>query len=125
MRLIKNEKKFRQRLYWGDLDFDGLSFTDIDAYMNYFEKILIFIEVKQSGKKLGFAQKRAFETIIKNLNIPSVYILAWHEDVAEDQNILLRDCFVREYFYKNRWVNGNKQYIEPFVKKIINSVKSS
>lgn len=122
MRIIKNNKKFRQRLYWGDLDFNGLSFTDIDAFMNYFEKFLIFIESKEINKDLGYAQKKAFETIIDNLKIDSIYIIVWHNLEDCEKNILLKNCFVYKYYYKKKWFDGKMQNFEKFILKVLKKI---
>jgi len=118
MREIKNNALFRQRIFWGDLDFYGLTFTDIDACMNFFEKIIIFIEIKRNGKEIGYAQRRAFETICNNLKINSIFIIAWHNETNIQNNINLKDCVVYKYYYKKKWHIKSKNNLAEFLNKI-------
>lgn len=118
MRLIKNNNLFRQRIFWGDMDFFGLTFTDIDACMNFFEKIIIFIEVKVFGKQLSYAQKKAFEAICNNLKIDSIFILANHKQKDYTQNISLKECTVNSYYYKKRWVQKDNINLADFLEKV-------
>jgi len=120
MREIANKKLFMQRIYWGDLDFNGLTFTDIDAYMNYFEKVLIIVEMKKQGKSLGFAQKRAFETLCNNSKIDCVFIIAWHNEKNTESYVMMKDCIVESFLYKGKWNTDRKvKNLYTFIKSII------
>ena len=125
MREIRNRLLFRQRIFWGDMDFDGLSFTDIDAYMNYYDKILIFIELKKKGKDIGYAQKNAFTKMCDNLKIPSIFIIAWHDQKNNEEDVKLRLCIVYKYYYKKKWYETEDQNLSQFISKVINKYKGA
>ena len=97
MSVINSERNMSQLL-----DFDGavigknLSFTDIDAVMEYKNKAYVIVEVKHKQGGMSKGQQIALARMAHDLGAikPTLLILAEHETPV-DENVLLKDCRVR------------------------------
>lgn len=102
--LIKDRKMMNQIT-----DFTGVSNgrihpSDIDAVMEFDNKVLILIEVKKNFVAIPMGQKILLERISSSWHTPekSIVIKVEH-DKPLSEDIVLKDCKVTRTFYKGKW----------------------
>lgn len=99
---------FRSREYASQLkDFSGLRFgrispTDIDAMLEFGDKVYVIIEAKHGTADMPVGQKLALTRLTDALgeNRHAMLIQATHDATAD---IDLGNCKVAKYYYKQRW----------------------
>jgi hypothetical protein len=86
---------------------DGRKYpTDIDGFIEWKDKIRIFIEIKRIGVQVPLGQKIALERLCNDmtrLKKESIVIVAEHNVEPTSDRIDVGSCLIREYFYKFKW----------------------
>lgn len=108
-------------------DFSGLRWnritpTDIDAFVEFQDKLFVFIEGKLNGRSLRGGQRLAFERLVDACNSPEKKKYSIGFVVANDGS----DCFdyarapIVEYRWKRRWIEPRSLHIlKPAIDKLI------
>jgi len=103
--LIRDRKRMNQIT-----DFTGVSNgkihpSDIDAVMEFDNKVLILIEIKKNFAAIPMGQKILLERISSSWHTPEKSIvLKVEHDKPLSEDIILKDCKVTRTFYKGRWL---------------------
>lgn len=104
--VITNRARFLQALKFDGMKFGSITPTDIDAAIEFDNRLFIFIEAKFVGKPIGTGQRLFLERVANLANDPphkySISIVAEHYTPA-DQDILLSGAIVRDYFRDGEW----------------------
>ena len=68
--VISNERLARSLLLFEGMTFTkrNISPTDIDGFIEYDDRYLVFIEHKRGDKDLDFGQKKAYDRLIKKID---------------------------------------------------------
>jgi hypothetical protein len=122
---IRNERYARQLKNFGGLLFrGGITPTDIDGFVEFSDRVFIFIELKyirqvDRGKLddlafciglLGKGQRLAYERLcdaLQDAGKESFVLLAWHTMKPEDAIPACRQ-FIMAYRYNKRWHKPEK-----------------
>ena len=104
--IIKSESAFVQPLHFEGVQFNtannAITPTDIDAVLEFRDKLFILIEVKKRGAEMGAGQRFAYERICKaidaNQGKTCVAFFCWH-DVEKPKPVMLRDLYIKSFFW--------------------------
>lgn len=98
-------------------DFSGLRLknitpTDIDGFIEYQNKAMIFFELKYMSAPLPFGQRLALERLvdISAENRPSILFIAEYSELNAHGDVDSSMCVVREYRYKKKWTKPKRDY---------------
>ena len=106
--------KIQNRVYstqindFSNLKFDKITPTDIDGFIDFGNKVLVFIEVKYKSCSIPNGQRLALERLCDATHkggIKSVVLIGRHESSGD---IDVGGLLVAEYRYKQKWVIMNK-----------------
>lgn len=103
--MIKDRGKFDQKIDFTGFKFGTMAPTDIDAFMEFKNKLFIFFEVKGGTSPLREGQRIALENVCKAIQADDKHgfaILCRH-DKAAPSDIDFIDCTVDKYFYRGEW----------------------
>jgi len=103
--LVKQIKLFKG-LLWGKI-----SPTDIDVFLEFGDKLYIFIELKYGESILGWGQQKAFERICDTCATKdrvSIFLLANHW-CEKDEKIVVKDCIVQKYRLNGKWSDPKQE----------------
>ena len=100
--------------------------TDIDGIIEYHNKGYVLMEVKHRNTKLKKGQRLCLERMCDDFikaKKHAIVIVAEHViDKAED-NVMLKECFVREYYTSGRWVTVTlDQTVREIVREFCNYI---
>jgi len=101
--LIKNREYLRQVVNFSGLRWGKITPTDIDAVIEFQDKVLIFIEAKHGESQPDTGQRLALERLCNNCvkaGKQSAVFIASHKSEAE---IMLADCMVTRIYVKGVW----------------------
>jgi len=113
------------------INFDGLlddnkSATDLDAFIEYDNKLFILIECKQVGKNLPYGQRLALERMTDDLEKSgksAILIVAEHQVFNPEVDIDLKDTTVRQFRFRGEWKYFDKKYrTKDFIKCFIETI---
>jgi len=114
--VIKNKKYFNQPLIFEGLRWNTITPTDIDACIDFKNKVFIFIEVKYGNIDLNVGQKILIERLVNNIAKPSYGIVCRH---MQKNDIFLKSCIVSDV-YNGKWhsYKGKGISVEDAITKI-------
>ena len=101
--LIKNRTFISQIKDFSSLRFGKISPTDIDAFLDFQNKLFIFIELKHGKPDLSFGQKLAIERLCDSCQSEtrnSFAIIAVH---ASEADIDVGSAIVKSIRFKKEW----------------------
>ena len=95
-------------------DYTGMRFgtilpTDIDAFIDFQNRLFIFIEAKYHGKELPLGQRLALERICDGQKVRSFVLVVSHER-RSGESIILAETDVVKYRYRGRWITPERPY---------------
>jgi len=103
---ITNRARFIQAIKFEGMKFGRITPTDIDAAIEFDDRLFIFIEAKFVGKPIGTGQRLFLERIGNLANDPprkfSISIVAEH-CTPSDQDVMLSGAIVRDYWRDGEW----------------------
>ena len=109
--VYQNIKRGKQLLRFDGIKYGKITHTDLDAVIEYHDKIWVLHEVKTKGKDVPYGQKLALERWIKDcckIGKPAIAIISEHEIYNTDNDIYLKDdCYVREFLCTEMVQKGN------------------
>lgn len=90
-------------------DFSGLSYgtitpTDIDAFIEFRDRVFIFIESKYGDSELRGGQRKALQRLVDALSKDRAALLIVAKHTNEDGDLVLHESVVTEYRSSARWM---------------------
>lgn len=120
--MINNRNSVKQLIDFSGLEWGSIHPTDIDATLEFRNKLFIIIEAKLRGKKMGDGQKYLIQNICNSIHRPNLkycYGFLVDHDVADTSKpIMLVNCTVREIYMpkSGNWVTQTEQKtIKPII----------
>ena len=99
--IIKNRNYATQIKDFSGLRYGKITPTDIDGFIDFGNKLFIFMETKFKESLLPYGQRLALERLVDNGTVAySLGIISEHE-TSED--IDMANCVVREIRWKKTW----------------------
>ena len=125
--IIKSESAFSQPLHFEGVQFNtecnAITPTDIDAVLEFRDKLFVLIEVKRRGVDMSTGQRCAYERICRAIDGSKgktcVAFFCWH-DVEKPRPVMLRDLYIKSFYWPGpsgyRWRESDRQ--RPVIKSI-------
>ena len=106
--IVKYKTAFSQPLLFEGVEFktetSAITPTDIDACLEFKDRLFVLVEVKSNGLELSPGQKCAYERICKSISATgrvSVVFKCWHS-IKKPDPVFLRRLFVQSFYWKTR-----------------------
>ncbi len=107
--LVKNQALFNQPLLFDGIQSDKIYPSDVDSFIELFNKYLIMIEVKVKGKDITLGQNIALSRICDSWeadkNKTGMVLHVYHSEYDSSKPIMLKDCVVNKVYTKGKWKN--------------------
>jgi hypothetical protein len=112
---IRNEKYARILRDFTGLQFErGITPTDIDGYVEFGNKVFIFIEAKYKTTVLSTGQRLALARLVDAVGETheSLLIVASHDvEPEEDRPVDYANCVVAEFRHNKTWIKPSEIYV--------------
>lgn len=126
--LIHNESNLRQIVDFNGLRYGPISPTDIDAQLEFDNRLFIFIEAKFGDAKVPIGQRLALERMCDAIHAPphryAVVLVASHQ-TEKGKNIDLGAAKLTAYRYGGKWKNATddtatvRSSVDFFINKVM------
>lgn len=105
MSLIRNTNEVVKAIDFTGVQNKLIHPSDIDAVLEFDNRILILIEVKQMGAPIPTGQRILLERLCDNWNTYSSVVLKveYLPEQSDATRIPLDVCVVTEFYYQSRW----------------------
>lgn len=103
--IIQN-REFKQKI----ADFSGLRFgkitpTDLDAFMDFGNRLFVFVEAKYGSSQLPYGQQLALERLCDACNEPPIrYAVAFIVSHKSEGDIDFANTTVTKYRWNGKWI---------------------
>lgn len=112
MTLINDLNLIKQGIDFTGIENQKIHPTDIDALLEFDNRVLILMEVKYNGAKIPTGQRLVLERLCDNWDgAESIVLKVEHNHEDKKKPIILKDCFINKYYYKNKWRYSKKKNI--------------
>ena len=104
--MIRNKEYHAHFVDFTGLQFDKISPKDFDAFLEFGNKLFIFIETKYKTDVMPIGQELAIQRLCdacQTENRTSIAFLTRHDVAVGEGNIILADSIVVKYRYKGEW----------------------
>jgi hypothetical protein len=102
---IQNRGRARQLRNFSGLRFGNITPTDIDGFIEFRDRLFVYIEAKLAGAELPAGQRLALErncdAVEAGGRVAAVLIV--EHDTEPEDDIDVGPCAVREYRFKAHW----------------------
>lgn len=119
--VIVNRKRAQQIVNFSGLRYGTITATDVDALMEFKNKLFVWVEFKLKGVDMPGGQRLAFQrasTAINRAGIPSYFLLAEHNTPVH-ADIQAADCRVTRVFRSKDWeVRHDSLTVKQFVDRL-------
>jgi len=113
MTLIRNTLQVRQSIDFTGVESGNVHPTDIDAVLEFDNKILILIEVKRKGNALPVGQRLLLERLTDSWHTgKAISLVVEHSFKNDHKDIPLAECHVTKAYYKSKWTNKTKPLLQ-------------
>ena len=123
MNLINNRMRLAQIKDFSNLTYGEIYPTDIDGFIDFGNKLFVFIELKFMTNPMPTGQRLALERLTDGSKVPAVCIVATHAMIST-QDIDVAKCLVTEYRSKGSWKQTDeditvKGFVDSLLKKLL------
>lgn len=128
MNEIHFAERARQLIEFTGLNYDAISPTDIDGFIEYQNIAYVIFELKYNGAEMPRGQRLAFERMVYDFEKRSkkaIAIVAEHDVTDASKSVLAKDSIVRELYQtgERKWRPPNhkmtlKELIDAYIEKI-------
>lgn len=124
--LIRNRAFMMQIKDYSGLKFDRITPTDIDGFIDFGNKLFVFIECKHGNAPLPYGQRLALERLTDATSSPpareSMCIIASHES---DGDISVADAIVRKIRWRGVWHDRREQTVRQVIDRTLESLRTA
>lgn len=103
---IRNRALAEQGRDYSEMRFGSITPTDIDGFIDFGDKLFVFVETKHEGAAMPHGQRLAYERLCLALEESKTHraicLVVDHVTPCEQQ-INVGRCQVREVFWEGRW----------------------
>jgi hypothetical protein len=110
--LIRNRNEVKQVIDFTGVQNGKMHPSDIDAVLEFDNRILILIEVKKVNNNIPVGQRMLLERICDSWHTPenAIVLKVEHDFRDSNVNIPLEKCWVTNAYYKGNWCPFEKAY---------------
>ena len=103
--VIKNRHFKNQVADMSGLRFGNITPTDLDAFMDFNNRLFVFVEAKHGGAPLSYGQRLAIERLCDACHKPPMrYAVAFLTKHYDEGDINFAQTVVTQYRWNGRWV---------------------
>lgn len=108
--IIKSEKYAKQIIEFAGLQFGNITPTDVDCFLDFKNRLFIFIEVKYQDTKIQNGQQLALERLCDSAERSgkASYLFIVRHNI-KDSNVPLVSCCVSDVRFKGKWHQPQKK----------------
>jgi len=102
---IQNRERARQLRDFTGLQFGSITPTDVDGFVEFRDKLFVWIEAKLGGQSIPSGQRLALERqcdAVSETGRMAVVLVIDH-DTSPSEDINFASCLVREYRLEQEW----------------------
>ena len=104
--IIQNREFKQQIADFSGLRFDKITPTDLDAFMDFNNKLFVFVEAKYGGAPLPYGQRLAIERLCDACHTPPVrYAVAFLTSHENKGDIDFARTVITQYRWGGKWVS--------------------
>lgn len=105
--LYNNEQYAKQLISFDNMKYGKIYPSDVDAFIEYRDKLYILIELKYKNATLPIGQKLMIERLIDRLNETDCLAVAFvcSHETKYDTNIDLASCKIEKIRWNKKWIN--------------------
>lgn len=116
MSLIRNSKQTKQGVDFTGLQNGNIHPTDIDAVLEFDNKLLVLFEMKRKGNQIPLGQKILLERVCNNWSLNGKIAFAIkieHEFYNDDVDVPIEKCKATEFYnvHTRKWHKTKKENI--------------
>lgn len=100
--VIQNRSYGKQIVDFRDLRYGAITPTDIDGFLDFQNKLFIFIELKHGNTEVKTGQRLALERICDASRVPAWVLVARH-DAYHDADIDAANAIVTAIYHGGAW----------------------
>ena len=100
--VIQDQGQFHRRILFDGIRFGKCMPTDIDAALEFGNKVLILYEVKYGKARVPYGQSLILQRLIDAWDGEAVLFICRHTDDSTE-DVHLKDTFVTSVYYKGKW----------------------
>ena len=100
--VIQDQEQFHRRILFDQIRFGKCMPTDIDAAMEFGNKVLILYEVKYGSAKVPYGQSLILQRLVDAWNGEAVLFICRHH-MGGNEDVHLKDTLVTEIYYKGKY----------------------
>lgn len=122
---IQNRERARQIIDFHGLRIRNITPTDIDGFIEYQDKAMIFLEFKYLDADLPYGQQLALVRLIDNIDKAgkeAVLFVCEHNITNCDKDVIAENAIVRSFYYKKRWYNGLGKTVKEKIISFLNFI---
>lgn len=121
--LIKNRDRVKQVIDFTGVQNGKMHPMDIDAVLEFDNRILILIEVKYKGNDIPTGQKLTLERMCdawhkKDEENEAIVLKVEHNFNNDNENIPLDKCYVTSIYYNKKWSKIYNANIITYINKL-------
>ena len=121
--LIKNRDRVKQVIDFTGVQNGNMHPMDIDAVLEFDNRILILIEVKYKGNDIPTGQKLTLERMCnawhkKDEENKGIVLKVEHNFNNDNENIPLDKCYVTSIYYNKKWSKIYNANIITYINKL-------
>mgnify|MGYP000009378991 FL=1 len=114
--VYRHPARARQLLLFDGMQYGNITPTDIDATIEYKDRARIFVEVKGKSKDVPTGQRLLLQRFVDDFRASgkdAIAIIAEHGVEDANQDVHLKDCSVREIYYKRKADDTDCEWRKP------------
>jgi len=120
---IRNEKYAKQLRDFNGLKFGNITPTDIDGFIDFKNKVFIFLEFKYSDSEIPFGQKLALERLCDTCSLKNAYVIICSHNNKADEQIDTANSIVKEVRFLKKWnIVKARITLYDYIKLILNKL---
>jgi len=102
---IRNRQRAKQLRDFTGLRWGKITPTDVDAFVEFHDRLFVWIEAKLRGASMSFGQKLALERLcdaVEETGRTAAVLIVEH-DAEPDEDVDYAACTVKKYRYNQDW----------------------
>jgi hypothetical protein len=108
--VIRNREFKRQIVDFSGIRFGNITPTDLDAFMDFGNRLFVFVETKFNGASMPYGQRLAIERLCDACNTPpDRYSVAFITSHHSEGDIDFANTVVTEYRWQGKWIKPNNK----------------
>jgi len=106
--MIRNREYHAQFVDFSNMQFGKIAPMDFDGFIDFGDKLFVFIETKYLNQQMPFGQRLALERLVdatqSDKRASIAFITSHNKQAANNEDIDLGNSIVTEYRFHKQWI---------------------